>query len=87
MARSGLKSSGVRGRSLSSGPAPECPVQGALVTTVELLKLSVQVIYMSGLNLPTHSVQVRNHEILLKSCHLISSILRSPAHDKRLLSV
>ena len=61
MARSGLKSSGVRGRSLSSGPAPECPVQGALVTTVELLKLSAQVRCMSGLNLPAHSVQVRNH--------------------------
>ena len=29
MAGSGLKSSGVRGRSLSSGSAPECPVQGA----------------------------------------------------------
>ena len=49
MAGSGLKSSGVRGRSLSSGPAPECPVQGALVTTVELFSLSFQVRYRSGL--------------------------------------
>ena len=49
MAGSGLKSSGVRGRSLSSGSAPECPVQGALVTAVELLRLSVQVRCRSGL--------------------------------------
>jgi len=49
MAVSGLKSSGVRERSLSSGFAPECPVQGAPVTTVELLRLSVQVRCTSGL--------------------------------------
>ena len=49
MAGSGLKSSGVRGRSLSSGPAPECPVQRALVTTVELFSSSVQVRCRSGL--------------------------------------
>ena len=49
MARSGLRSSGVRGRSLSSGSAPECPVQGARVTTVELLRLPVQVRCGSGL--------------------------------------
>ena len=49
MAESGLKSSVVRGRSLSSGPASECPVQGALVTTVELFSLSVQVRCRSGL--------------------------------------
>ena len=55
--RSGLKRSGVRGRSLSSGPAPKCPVQGALVTTVELLRLSVQLRCTSGLNLRVHSVQ------------------------------
>ena len=50
MAESGLKSSVVRGRSLSSGPASECPVQGALVTTVELFSLSVQVRCRSGLS-------------------------------------
>ena len=49
MAGSGLKSSSVKGRSLSSGPASECPVQGVLVTTVELLTLSVQVRCRSGL--------------------------------------
>ena len=41
---------GVRGRSLSSGSAPECPVQGAYVITVELLRLSVQVRCRSGLS-------------------------------------
>ena len=59
MTRSGLKSSGVRGRSPCSGPAPECPVQEALVTTVELFKLSVQVRGRSGPNLPAYPVQVR----------------------------
>jgi len=59
MAGSGLKSSGVRGRSLSSGPAPECPVQGALVTTVELLRLSVQVRFMARLNFHVKSVQLK----------------------------
>ena len=67
MARSGLKSSDVKGRSVSSSSAPECPAQGAFVTTVELFRLSVQVRCRSGLNLPVHSVQVRNREILLKS--------------------
>ena len=49
MAGSGLKSSGVKGRSLSSGPALECPVQGAPVTIVELFRLSAQVRRRSGL--------------------------------------
>ena len=38
-------------------------------------------------NLPAHSAQVRNHEMFLKSCPLVSSILRSPAHVKWHLSV
>ena len=88
MAVSGLKSSGVKGRSLSSGPAPECPVQGALVTTVELLRLSVQVRCRSGLNLLAHSVQVfflkMDFADILSSS---TSVYRSPAHDKRDLSV
>ena len=49
MAGSGLKNSGVKGRSLSSSSVPECPVQGPLVTTVELFKLSVQVRCRSGI--------------------------------------
>ena len=59
MAGSGLKSSGVRGRSLSSGSAPECPVQGARVITVELLRLSVQVRGTAGFSLRVHSVQAK----------------------------
>ena len=59
MAGSGPKSSGVRGRSLTSGHAPECPVQGAHVSTVELLRLSVQVRCTSGFSLCVHSLQAK----------------------------
>ena len=94
MARFGLKSSGVRGRSLSSGSAPECPVQGADVTTVELLRLSAQVRCMAGLNLHVQSFQLKKTknqktkktdfaEILSFSI----SVHRHPAHEKRHLSV
>ena len=87
MDRSGLKSSGVRGRSLSSGSAPEYPVQGARATTVELFRLSVQVRCRSGLNLPAHSVGGRKScdfaEILL--CFVFSFFL--PAYTEvRLLT-
>ena len=84
IAGSGLKSSGVRGRSLSSGPAPECPVQGALATTVELFRLSVQVRFMARLNLHVKSVQLKKKkkkdfaEILSFSI----SVHRSPAYEK-----
>ena len=86
MAGSGLKSSGVRGRSLSSGGAPECPVQGALVTTVELFRLPVQVRCMARLNIHVQSVQLKKKdfaEILSFSI----SVHRHPAYEKWLLSV
>ena len=86
MARSGLKSSGVKGRSLSSGSAPEYPVQGALVTTVELFRLPVQVRCMARLNIHVQSVQLKKKdfaEILSFSI----SVHRHPAYEKWLLSV
>ena len=86
MAGSGLKSSGVKERSLSSGPAPECPVQGALVTTVELFRLPVQVRCMARLNIHVQSVQLKKKdfaEILSFSI----SVHRHPAYEKWLLSV
>ena len=71
MARSGLKSSGVRGRNVSSGGAPECLVQGALVTTVELLRLFVQVRCRSGLTSLHTLFRWESHVILLKLCLLL----------------
>ena len=88
MARFGLKSSGVRGRTLNSGSAPEYPVQGAGVTTVELLRLSVQLRCMAGLNLHVQSVQLKKKKKSFAEILSFSiSVHRCPAYEKRHLSV
>ena len=87
MAWSGLKSSGVKGRSLSSGPASECPVQGARVITVELLRLSVQVRGTAGLNLYVHSVQAKKEIRFAEILSFSISLHRSPAYENWHLSV